>query len=136
MTVDVNAPDLSTTLRGRLALVPFGRFEIEGAVQDGDLNRGLAGLPRPPVPITGVISVAARATGEWNDLTQLAATADLQRLVAQLDDTPLRLERASRIAYESQELAIDAMNLRLGDTDVRSAADGDRPGSCEPRSMG
>lgn len=132
MTVDVNAPDLAATLRTRLALVPFGHFEIDGAVQDGDLNRALAGLPRPPVPITGAISVTAQATGELNDLTQLAVTADLQRLVARLDETSVRLERASRISYESQELVVEAMNLRLGDTDVRI---GGRIGMNRPGSM-
>ena len=98
--LDISAPALSLTGHANLGLRPYGHFDVDGVVRDGDLAMAFAGLQQPaPVPVTGVVGLTLQASGDFARLDQTTATLDLQRLDAQVRDTPVHLLRPSRIVY-------------------------------------
>ncbi len=131
--LDANLPALKATVKARAALNAPRRFTADVAVDRAEINsligpNGPGGAPAPDdaaaaaVPLTGAITLAARAAGDLDSPSDAVVDLDLRLIDVTAGGAPVRLDRPARLRYEAGHVTAEDFALRIGDATTVTAA--------------
>jgi outer membrane protein assembly factor BamA/autotransporter translocation and assembly factor TamB len=125
--LELTAPELSTRATADVSLTGERRAAIDLRVDDADLQRLLRDL-ETPVPVTGRVSLSARAEGALDDWrlgslstgtperSSLTAQLEVSRLEARVADLPVQIASPVRMSYGGGVSDVASLEAVIGGT--------------------
>ncbi|MGH9158367.1 MAG: hypothetical protein ACRD2X_00050, partial [Vicinamibacteraceae bacterium] len=120
--IDARAPSFATEIHAVQPVDERKPFELTARVEGLDVERLSPFLPGRLPPVTGRLSLDARANGHLDDLATTVGSVTLRETSVMLGDRPFALAAPATVRYSSSGLAVEGLELVTGSS--RLTADG------------
>ena len=122
--VDATLGDLGARANAAITLEGPRRAAVELQLDNTELARALRDV-ETPVPMTGRVTLSARAEGPLDDWRQGTGALDIMRVEATAGNLPISLTAPARITYDREVVEVVALDATA--SDLRLTASGRLP---------